>query len=92
MHYLHRVRIYILIEGTDLYLSDFLQTTFQMWNEFYWHLLVTRGWLMMASFIPLTFMLWCSFPFPFSDVFPFKRVKNKRKTKGKEVHSTAVQI
>lgn len=43
MHYLHHVRIYILIEGSDLYLSDFLQTTFQMWNEFYWHLLVTRG-------------------------------------------------
>lgn len=38
----------------------------------------------MASFIPLTFMLWCSFPFPFSDVFPFKRVKNKRKTKEKK--------
>lgn len=43
MHYLHHGRIYILMEGGDLYLSDFLHTTFQMWIEFYWHLLVTRG-------------------------------------------------
>lgn len=43
MHYLHHIRIYILIEDSDLYLSDFLQTTFQVWNEFYSHLLVTRG-------------------------------------------------
>jgi len=52
MHYLHHVRIYILIKGGDLYLLGFLQTTFQMWNEFYWHLLFTRGgwgWLALYS-------------------------------------------
>lgn len=43
-----------------------------------------QGWLRMAFFIPLTFMLWCSFPFPFRDVFPLKRLKTKGKQKEKK--------
>lgn len=38
----------------------------------------------MAFFIPLTFILWCSFPFPFRDVFPLKRLKTKGKQKEKK--------
>lgn len=75
-------------QGWWFILVGFSTDPFQMWNEFYWHLLVTGGdwgWLPLylwhlCSAVASLFLSWW---------FSFKKSKNKRKTKGKDLHSIA---